>query len=349
MGKGGGALSAWMKEFVTLVFVQTIQAFIFAIIISIILFGMSDDPGNISADDNNAALGLMSVFALLSVFKVEDMIKKIFGISDTKASHRSALSSLAKTAMAAKIGSRVLNNTGKFLGGLRGVTQAGQDRRKLKKRLDEDMKDEGFVKGSDGKLRPVQSASTRKTNSAVGRTGTVITGDSVANVDTAIAPINQSASSAEKIDFDKLYGNTTQPQVSDAAYRRVKKSLREYEDKVAEINKARNEGIKNMVSSLAESTGAVFGGTAGGILGGADGDIEGLLQGVMAGAGVGDTVGKNTVEAVDRATKFVQRNVKREKGVSNKELKRAIDEYKDTLSKARVKRDDKINVDDIDV
>ena len=34
-----------------------------------------------SPDDNNAALGLMATFALLSVFKVEDLTKKIFGIS----------------------------------------------------------------------------------------------------------------------------------------------------------------------------------------------------------------------------------------------------------------------------
>lgn len=347
MGKGGGALSAWMKEFVTLVFVQTIQAFIFAIIISIILYGLGgneETAATISADDNNAALGLMSVFALLSIFKVEDMVKKIFGISDTKASHRSALSSLAKTAVAARLGSRVLNNAGKFFGGLRSARQAGQDRRKLKKRLDEDMKDEGFVKGSDGKWAPAQSSSPKRTVSlGVSQTNTV-----GVNTNTGLAPISRNSDDAVNIDMDALFGNAnSQAQMSAATQRRVKNALRAYEDKASEINKARNEGIKNMISSATESVGAVIGGTAGGILLGADGDIDDMLRGVVGGAGVGDIVGKGAVEAVDKATKLVQRNYKREKGVSNKELKRAIDEYKDAVGKT--KRTSEINIDDIDV
>ena len=35
-GKKGGVLGSWIKEFCTLVFIQTIQAFIYAIIISVI-------------------------------------------------------------------------------------------------------------------------------------------------------------------------------------------------------------------------------------------------------------------------------------------------------------------------
>ena len=80
---------------------------------------------------------------------------------------------------------------------------------------------------------------------------------------------------------------------------------------------------------LTKVIGAGIGATAGGILGGADGNLDELLQGIMAGAGVGDTVGKGVVEAGDRVTKFVKRNYKRERGIGNKALKDAIEEYKE--------------------
>ena len=36
-GKGGGALSTWIKEFCQLVFIQTLQAFIYAIVNRIVI------------------------------------------------------------------------------------------------------------------------------------------------------------------------------------------------------------------------------------------------------------------------------------------------------------------------
>ena len=327
MGKGGGALSMWIKEFTALVFTQTIQAFIYAIVISVILFGMVKTGSDISADDNNAALGLMSTFALLSVFKVEELAKKIFGIGDTKASHGNAMKSIAKTAIAAKLGGRVLNNAGKVFSGVKSINQAGQDRRKAKKRLDEDMADNGAVMGADGKPVFVGKNKTSGGSSTVTRANASSGGDgtSTVNVDAG------ASGSGGNVNVD-VDGS----EISAADKRRVKNALRTYEDKLSEINKSRREGIKSIISGTVESVGATFGATAGGLLGGADGDIDEMLQGMMAGAGAGDIVGKNMVEAVDRAAQFVQRNYKREAGMSNKDLQRAINDYKDALNKANV-------------
>lgn len=338
MGKGG-ALSAWLKEFTALVFTQTIQAFIYAIIISIILFGMVPKSGDISADDNNAALGLMSTFALLSVFKVEEMAKKIFGVGDTKASHKNAMKSIAKTAIAAKLGSRVLNNAGKFLGGVKAVSQAGQDRRKQKARLIEDMQDNGF----DENGNYIGKGKTSAAKMAAGSTASSSSG--IAAGSATDFSVNSSVGSSVDSSVDSSVGSSVASSagssaggadISDAAKRRMKNALRTYEDKLSEINKARDEGWKNIASSLTESAGSVFGATAGGILGGADGDIDEMLQGIMAGAGAGDIVGKNVVAGLDRAVQFAKRNYNRQAGVSAKELKRTISTYKQAIEDLNV-------------
>lgn len=340
MGKGG-ALSVWLKEFTALIFTQAIQAFIYAIIISIILYGMGPRD-QISADDNNAALGLMSTFALLSVFKVEEMAKKIFGISETKASHKNAMKSIAKTAIAAKLGKRVLNNAGKVFGGIKAINQSGQDRRKAKSRLEEDMKDNGFEM-RDGKAVYVG----RRTAATVAGAG--------AAAATAVGAVTASGSSGSFVDAPEAFADiqvggdvtpsvtapvgtssSTRDVLSDASKRRMKNALRSYEDKLGEINKAKAEGIKSIASGLTESVGAIVGATTGGLLGGADGDLDEMLQGVLAGAGVGDIVGKTAVDGIDRAVQFAKRNANRKQGVSTKELKNAINAYKTAIEDMNV-------------
>lgn len=318
MGKGGGALSAWLKEFTALVFTQTIQAFIYAIIITIILYGMGGDKGGtVGANDNNTALGLMATFALLSVFKVEDLTRKIFGISDTKASHGNALKSIMKLKFAADIGKRTLNNAGKFLGGIGKINKAGQDRRKLKKRLDEDMQDEmsqnGQQSGASG--GPVYGgagvdADNDSSGAAFGGAGSYSSGSSGA--------VGGGA-------------NANHDAISSASRRRMRNALRNYEDQLSAINKSRDEGIKDMISSVVESQGAIFGGAVGAVLGGSDGNFDEAVAGLMAGAGVGDMLGKGTIDTIDRATQFVRRNYNREAGVRNKELKAALKNYKDAM------------------
>lgn len=351
MGKGGGPLSVWLKEFTALVFTQTIQAFVYAMVISIILYGMSS-KGNITADDNNSALGLMATFALLSVFKVEELSKKIFGVGDTKASHKNAMKSIAKTAIAAKLGGRVLNNTGKFFGGVKAIGQAGQDRKKAKKRLTEDMKDNGF----DEKGNYIGKGKISGTNGTSGSSSA----SSTAGMSAAQKKYYDAAKAAKANgDMDGYHKNmefaslartmeggssggsaagssSGGADVSDAAKRRMKNALRTYEDKLSEINKARDEGWKNIASSIEESAGALVLGTAGGILGGADGDIDEMLQGIMAGAGAGDIIGKNVINGLDKSVNFLKRQAKREAGVSSKELKRTISMYKDSIENLNV-------------
>ncbi len=346
MGKGG-ALNAWLKEFTALVFTQTIQAFIYAIIITIILFGMVGKDESISADDNNASLGLMATFALLSVFKVEDMAKKIFGLSDSKASHKNAIQSIAKTAFAAKLGKRALDNVGKILGGTRAITKSRQDNRKARARLEEDMEDMGFKYNEKtgetsyiGKSRGTSSATTKGGSFTIG--GSVPVGGGDLDIGSASGVSGGSSAYSGAVGGAEAAGT-----ISAADKRRIRNAVRTYNDRLDEIKKSRDEGIKNIASGLVESVASFNGAVGGAIIGGADGDIGEMLQGVMAGAGVGDTIGKSTVEAVDRATKFVQRNVINYKpGISSSELKKAISSFEKAASKMGVNYGT-TNIDDI--
>lgn len=311
----GGALSVWFSEFTSLVFTQAIQAFIYAIVISIILYGM--DMSNVSSNsshDTNAALGLMATLALLSVFKVEGFAKQIFGFKENRAAPGSAMKSLAKTAFALNLGKRVLNNVGKVTGGVRDIAKSRQDNAKAKKRLEEDMADNGFTRDKNGKL--VYS----------GKSGS---GGSEAYRTSLPAGVGGSGGVGES---SAAYSGD----MSDAAKRRMKNALRQYEDKAAEIKKSRQEGIKSIISGTTESLGAVVGATAGGIIGVSDGDLDGLFNGLVAGAGAGDAVGEGIVNTVHKATKAVNFIATKDKGMSTKQLKSAISEYKSAVENANV-------------
>lgn len=138
-GKGGGALGAWLKEFCQLVFIQTIQAFIYAIIIVTImeLYTAAESAVGLKSSDGYATgLGLFAVVALLSVFKIEDVARRIFGFGATKADHGNAIKSIAKTAFAVQLGKRVLNNGKQVVGGAKNMLGANKDAKKAASRLE---------------------------------------------------------------------------------------------------------------------------------------------------------------------------------------------------------------------
>lgn len=322
MGKGGGPLNAWLKEFCTLVFTQTIQAFIYAITISIILYGMH--PENVqsdSGDDINAAIGLMSVFALLSVFKVEDMARRIFSVGDTKADHKSAMQSLAKTAIAAQIGKRVLNNGSKVLGGVGKIASAGNDKRKANARLNEDVQDAGFKRERGGKLT---YTGNKNINSNVGQSRVVTaTSGSSTNI------------SGDYISNDGTSYNRDSKGYSDPT-KSVKSALRNYENKIEDIKKARREGIKDITSGLLEMGTAVGGGAVGAVIGAAStGDLEDAFRGMATGAGIGDAIAEGTVNAIDKAAKFTKDITKNYgKGTNGRRVKKALDNYNKEVEKS---------------
>ena len=100
--------------------------------------------------------------------------------------------------------------------------------------------------------------------------------------------------------------------------------MRGYEDQLSEINKQRNEGIKDIISSVTETYGAALGAGAGAIIGGASGEFDELTRGLIAGMGAGDYVGESVVKLADKSVQFVQRNANRQRGMSSAKLKAAL-------------------------
>ena len=98
MGKQGGILQAWFKNFTILVFTQTFHAIFLSFIISIIgtisIENVSlekpkaDVEAEIESQNNQltaeAVLPIISMVSIMALIKMEKMIKNIFGIEDSK-------------------------------------------------------------------------------------------------------------------------------------------------------------------------------------------------------------------------------------------------------------------------
>ena len=137
----------WLREFCMLVFIQTVQAFIFAIVMSLIISVLSDFPED--ETDAVASTGVIAVIVLASVSKIEDIVKKIFGIKSGfhDSGMRGGLKSLATTMLAANMAKGVLDNGKKFFGGIgRGIgagVSAKRDTSRARARLARDLSRSG--------------------------------------------------------------------------------------------------------------------------------------------------------------------------------------------------------------
>lgn len=308
MGKGGGALSTWIREFCTLVFIQTIQAFTYAIIIVVIV---KLQFANIAENSTKtAAMGLFTIMALVSVFKIEDLLRKIFGISPTKADHKSAVASLGKMAVIGHFGKRLTDNVGKITSGVGARIKSRKDLKKLNKSYGEDLADLKNSKGAQVKTATASSSSSAAKAGSSDVSGASVTGDSATSVPTA---------SNNKSDAD--------------LQRKLRATQREYEQKRDEIIKARKEGMKQIAKGFAETGGSIIGGVTGGIIGISDGEIDSLLTQVVAGAGVGDSIGEGAVNTISDLNKQMSNAINATRGSVNriKNNRQLRSEGKDTV------------------
>ena len=117
-----GVFNIWLKELCSLVFTQTVQAFLLAIIMSIVL-AVYAEAGN---DDSVSAAGVIAIVALASISKIELLIKKIFGIESQfgDPSMANGMKSVAGGILAAKAVGKVANNVPKMFGGVKDLSAA---------------------------------------------------------------------------------------------------------------------------------------------------------------------------------------------------------------------------------
>lgn len=312
MGKSGGALSAWIKEFCTLVFIQTIQAFTYAIIVVVIV----QLDFNLIPEQNTrmGALGIFSIIAFVSVFKIEELLRKIFGVSSTRADRKSMMQSLGKLAVVGHFGKRLLNNVGKITGGAKSKLKSRQD---LKKLNDEQQKDlEALKKDMANKGVNISSS-----NGMSGDLGSSIEDDTIE----ALEQVSKGSKGPS----------------SSAYNQRLRSIEKEYESKRKEIEKARQEGTKQIIKGFTETGGAIIGGTTGALVGISDGDVDGILTEMVAGAGIGDALGEKTVDTISSLKKSVS-DIKNAKSTWNKEMqrfnniKKELSDLQETLNRQNV-------------
>lgn len=262
MGKGkmGGALSAWLKEFCALVFVQSIQAFTFAIIMVMVINLVGDESANSKA----APLGMVAVVAMASISKLEDLVKKMFGIgpSVTDPSLRGGMKSWATGMVAFGAAKRVADNGKKFFGGIGSAAAASKAKKSALQRkqkfLDDYAKAHGAIGAGSG-------GAGGGVGGSAGATGGASAGGAAGNVS---------------------YND----------YMKYRDRLEAYNDKINEAKKNQRAAFKDMGKGILETGGAISGAASGAAFSAATGDADTIIKSAITGAGVGDIVGEKVID-----------------------------------------------------
>lgn len=275
----------WLREFCMLVFIQSVQAFIFAIIMRLLVSMLSYN--NLTQIDAGNATSLMAVFLLASVSKIEDIVKKVFGIKSGfhDSGMRGGLKSLATTMMAGKLAKGALDNVGKFTGGVTGAIGAGKGIARQRARMASDLNKNAAPQAGSSGSKPALNAEPTATDYMDKAKEAKANGDmrGYERYRGMAAGMNKSAKAAAAAESaSKGSGKSFDRQ----------KAIDEYDDKIRELKSKRRQSIIGAVSGTVETAGALVGGTMGMIGGAAMGEGKEIVQGGLAGMGVGDTVGR---------------------------------------------------------
>lgn len=278
--------TVWFKELCTLVFVQSLQAFLLAISFIII---MDLYLNSISNDDTGAykAIGIYCIIILTLVPKIELLIKRIFGLGSgvMDDSMMGGKKSLLKTGIALKMGGRVLNNAGKFLGGTAGLIGSFLPNSSINKktRIAQNNYDASRIGANrDNMLGPGGSNSDSGRNS----------GSSVDNRSLRARNYNINNSLDDNRNRGNLQGNFSASDLADAIKNAGKDSPEEALEKARhDAAQQRLNSLHKMASGATETLGAIGGASVGAVVGlGMGGDD--ILENAMIGAGVGDRLGE---------------------------------------------------------
>lgn len=294
----------WLRELCSLVFVQSMQAILITIMLSIIVKLYVNMGDNVPASQS---LGIYCIFILAIVPKVELLVKKIFGLGSgvMDDSMRGAKNSLLKAGVAFGLGKRVLDNGGKMVGGAIGLASGGK-----KTRI------------AENNMRVAENQKKRndllnKNPNLLGTSGSSENGGGSYNF--GLGDLTNAIRNANAKDPEEAF--------AEAKHEQRQKRL---------------ESLKKMTSGVTETMGALGGAGLGAVVSlGTGGDD--LFEEMAIGAGLGDSAGKAVANAtVGNAQKFSDWNYDR-KVTNNKlaesKLKRqnAEKEYEDLVKQVNSK------------
>ena len=333
-----GVFTTWVKELCALVFVQTIQAFILAIVLSIILTFIKPMNGNINSQDTASSLGVLCIVLLTSITKMEQITKKIFGL-DSGILQNKPPHGLMASYMALKAVGRVFNNVPKVVGGIGSATLgAGLDKKKANSAMLTRLQRKGLDKSGNtlGGSKPI--AGVGGLSSAAG--------DSSNNINEWDDTHFKNAEEAYKSgDMDKYQKEMELQNAVDEARREYSQKLAgsiisgsgsskkqdkvddfykimdKYDDELAKAKEKRRKGIQDAFSGGIETIGAAAGGmvglSIGSVSGLATGDWDQIHKATAYGIGVGDALGEHLTDAVASATTSIKSRASVNKKLDN--------------------------------
>lgn len=289
MGAQKSIFGVWLKEICTLIFVQTFHAFLLAIILSIIVKIIAGSYAS-TLDGGIEAVGLLCIFALLALPRLELLVKNIFGLTSGVAdpSLRGGLkSSLTGSLFALRGAKKLLDNPRKIIGGAgrflsSSVALRVAKNNRAKQRINDNSNDQIGDENGDNK-RTIR-----------GPRGT-------------ISPSLGKGNSSELTSAIKALTTELKKQNMHADDKDNKNKMKELNDAIEKAKQDRTEALKSIGTGLLETAGAAHGAVAGAVI--AAGTDNNVLEYTLTGAGIGDTLGK-TVAGVSSASIGLAKDIK---------------------------------------
>lgn len=288
-----GIFGTWFKELASLIFTQTVQAFLLAIIMAIIVNALQMSGGVAGT----YGAGLLAIIALSQFGKIEQLIKQIFGVGsqfgpDLNNGKAGLLGALALGKMALSGGKKVLDNGAKIGTGLVGGIKSHAHTKALMAQRDELAATEeaagiaGETEGLiDNTLREVGTGMARgygasMANDAIG--GGSGTGVSSSQIQELISAVKDQTNVIKTKNLDE--GKDSK-----------KSKLEQLDAQIAESRKNTRDHLIRMGSGFAETAAAIPAGALGAATGLAMGDFGKAAAFSLTAAGAADSVVSGTI------------------------------------------------------
>ena len=284
-----GIFGKWLREFATLVFTQAVQAFLLAIVMTIIISCLGNSTGD--AETGNQAAGLLAIIALASFGKIEMLVKNIFGVTSQfgdPSLQAGARGLTAGSVLAMKGGKRLLDNGSKLIQSHRQISEAKK----------------GLAAYGTGETAGLEAGEEGAEGSAA-----IDKLAKQAGVDpAALKTVTEGAEDTLETSV-QLQGLENLGQLNSA----INNLTRAMEKQSGGSNKEKYEKMleegKNLRrSAIRENIGGAIGGTAGAIVGLAKGDN--IIETTLAGAGAGDALGEASAKSTAARIDYNKRNKK---------------------------------------
>lgn len=291
-----GVFGGWFKELASLIFTQTVQAFLLAIIMSIIVNALAANSGT----GGTYGAGLLAIIALSQFNKIELLIKNIFGVtSQYGGSMQDGKGGILGGLMALKMGKRVLDNGGKIISGAgttikTGIQRHGLTQQKKALMAEGNLDDANAIR--DAALGEMTEQADKFIDNAQKGAG-YAAGANMVNGGNSSGGVGISASQIDQlISAVKEQTSTLKSSQNEASKNKAQDKIKAIDDQINQLKGKQRDGIQKMASGVLETAAAIPGAAAGAIVGLGTGDN--VVENTITGMGIGDIVGEKTVSGV---------------------------------------------------